>query len=103
MKRSIYFIVRELAMNCSQELRIYRCNDIMSSESVWSMMALCPNLSVLAVEGLNFRVSTNVISELSSLKKVRSIKHFRCFELSYLNVISSSVTQLVLDWRGTCK
>lgn len=54
-----------------QELRLYNCNDLLNADpGLWSLLALCPNMRVLLVEGLNCRIKAHHASELASLAKV---------------------------------
>lgn len=57
-----------------QELCLLNCNDIISSDpGVWTLIALCPYLRVLSIEGLNCRVPALQASELSRLPKLESL------------------------------
>ncbi|KAG1662435.1 hypothetical protein FOA52_004016 [Chlamydomonas sp. UWO 241] len=67
------YVLAELR-NQLQELRLYNCNDLLNSDQgLWSLVARCPNMRVLAVEGLNCRVLTQHAVELSVLSSLESL------------------------------
>eukprot|EP00195_Chlamydomonas_chlamydogama_P015429 CAMPEP_0202896172 /NCGR_PEP_ID=MMETSP1392-20130828/5216_1 /ASSEMBLY_ACC=CAM_ASM_000868 /TAXON_ID=225041 /ORGANISM="Chlamydomonas chlamydogama, Strain SAG 11-48b" /LENGTH=374 /DNA_ID=CAMNT_0049581421 /DNA_START=388 /DNA_END=1512 /DNA_ORIENTATION=- len=56
------------------ELRLHNCNDLINSDQgLWSLVALCPNLQLLAVEGLNCRVLATSLADISKLPKLNSL------------------------------
>jgi hypothetical protein len=55
----------------SQELKLYRCNDLVGGDvGMWSCVATCTQLRSLTVEGLNTRVSTRSLAALAHLPNV---------------------------------
>jgi hypothetical protein len=54
-----------------QELRLYNCNDLITSDhGLWSLAGFCPGLTTLVVEGINCRIHLPAAAELSRLTKV---------------------------------
>lgn len=44
-----------------------------TDQGLWSLVAMCPNMRLLAVEGLNCRVQTQCAAELARLTKLTSL------------------------------
>lgn len=55
-------------------MRLYNCNDLLNSDQgLWSLVSRCPNMRVLAVEGLNCRVLSQRAADVGALSNLTQL------------------------------